>query len=54
MEQPGSIDLLKHGDKVSIDIFVDSDYAEDKDSRKSTSTYFFMVCGNRVTWKSQL
>ena len=33
---------------------MDSDYAGDRDSIKSTSLYFFLVCGNCVSWKSQL
>ena len=41
-----SIVYKKHGDQA--------DFASDRDSRKLTTTYFFKVCGNRVSWKSQL
>lgn len=44
----------KHGDQVGIEGYVDSDYAGDRDSIKSTTTYFFKVCGNCISWKSQL
>lgn len=44
----------KHGEKVDIEVFVDSDHARDRDTRKSTSAYFFLECGNYVSWKSQL
>ena len=33
---------------------MDSDFAGDKDTRRSTTAYFFTVCGNCVSWKSQL
>ena len=45
---------MKTGDKVVVEGFVDSDYVGDKDSRKSTSAKFYMVCGNYVSWKSQI
>lgn len=48
---------LKHvtnSDRVDIEGFVDSDYAEDRDSGKSTSAYFFLLHGNCVSWKPQL
>lgn len=44
----------KVGEEIGIEGYVDSDYAGDKDSRKSTSAYYFMVCGNCVSWKAQL
>ena len=34
--------------------FMDSDYAGDRDKRRSTTTYIFTMCGNCVSWKSQL
>ena len=34
--------------------FMDSDYAGDRDKRRSTTAYIFTVCGNCVSWKSQL
>lgn len=44
----------KNGNQIDVEGYVDSDYAGDRDSRKSTSAYFFLVCGNCVSWKSQL
>ncbi|KAL2252662.1 UNVERIFIED_CONTAM: Retrovirus-related Pol polyprotein from transposon TNT 1-94 [Sesamum indicum] len=32
----------------------DSNYANDRDSRKSTSSYIFTLCGSCISWKSQL
>ncbi|XP_031259537.1 secreted RxLR effector protein 161-like [Pistacia vera] len=34
--------------------FVDSDFAGDKDTRKSTTAYYFTLGGNCISWKSQL
>ena len=34
--------------------YVDSDYAGDRDKRRSTSSYFFTIAGCCVSWKSQL
>ena len=34
--------------------YVDLDFAGDRDSRKSTTTYFFTLGGNCISWKSQL
>ncbi|KAI5682579.1 hypothetical protein M9H77_03807 [Catharanthus roseus] len=34
--------------------FVDYDFAGDKDGRKSTTSYFFTLAGNCISWKSQL
>ena len=42
------------GDKVKVEGYVDSDFVGDKDSRKSTSAYFFTIYGNCISWKSQL
>ena len=39
---------------MTVTGFVDSDYAGDKDTRRSTSAYFFLVCGGCVSWRSQL
>ncbi|XP_031285874.1 secreted RxLR effector protein 161-like [Pistacia vera] len=33
--------------------FVDADFAGDKDTRKSTTAYFFTLGGNCISWKSQ-
>ncbi|KAK6123380.1 hypothetical protein DH2020_042881 [Rehmannia glutinosa] len=34
--------------------YVDSNYANDKDNRKSTTSYVFTLCGSCISWKSQL
>lgn len=34
--------------------FVDSDYASNKDNRKSTTAYVFTLCSTCISWKSQL
>ncbi|GAB2281001.1 hypothetical protein Dimus_039441 [Dionaea muscipula] len=34
--------------------FVDADFAGDQDSRKSTTSYNFLLGGNCVSWKTQL
>ncbi|CAM8902732.1 unnamed protein product [Rhodiola kirilowii] len=34
--------------------YVDSDYASNKDNRKSTTSFFFTWAGNCISWKSQL
>ncbi|CAM8931496.1 unnamed protein product [Rhodiola kirilowii] len=34
--------------------YVDSDYANNKDNRKSTTSFFFTWAGNCISWKSQL
>ena len=33
---------------------MDSDFAGDRDSRKSTTAYYFTLGGNCISWKSQL
>ncbi|XP_073033719.1 secreted RxLR effector protein 161-like [Primulina eburnea] len=34
--------------------YVDSNYANDRDNRKSTTSYVFTLCGACIIWKSQL
>ncbi|XP_031262136.1 secreted RxLR effector protein 161-like [Pistacia vera] len=34
--------------------YVDSDFGGDRDSRKSTTAYYFTLGGNCISWKSQL
>ena len=34
--------------------YVDSDFAGDRDSRKSTTAYYFTLGGNCISWKSSL
>ncbi|XP_031275094.1 secreted RxLR effector protein 161-like [Pistacia vera] len=40
----------------SLDLvgFVDSNFAGDRDTRKSTTSYYFTLTENCVSWKSQL
>ena len=48
--------LVYHFSKQGTELtgFVDSDYAGDRDKRRSTTAYLFTLCGNCVSWKSQL
>ncbi|XP_031285303.1 secreted RxLR effector protein 161-like [Pistacia vera] len=41
---------------ASLDLvgFVDSNFAGDKDSRKSSTSYYFTISGNCISWMSQL
>ncbi|KAK4408088.1 Retrovirus-related Pol polyprotein from transposon TNT 1-94 [Sesamum angolense] len=34
--------------------YVDSNYANDRDSRRSTTSYVFTLCGACISWKYQL
>ena len=42
---------LKAGDKVQIRVYCDSDWAQDRDDRRSTSGWIVMVAGGPVSWK---
>ncbi|XP_051148701.1 secreted RxLR effector protein 161-like [Andrographis paniculata] len=44
----------KHISELKLNGYVDSNYANDRDSRKSTMSYIFTLCGSCVSWKSQL
>ncbi|XP_042005745.1 secreted RxLR effector protein 161-like [Salvia splendens] len=44
----------KCDDGVNLCGFVDSNYANDRDKRKSTTSYVFTVCRSCISWKSQL
>jgi hypothetical protein len=44
---------LFKGDKVKITAYADSDWAMDKDDRKSTSGYVVMMAGGPVSWQSR-
>ncbi|KAL0310349.1 UNVERIFIED_CONTAM: Retrovirus-related Pol polyprotein from transposon TNT 1-94 [Sesamum calycinum] len=54
----GSADLgimfSKCSKGVDLTGYVDSNYANDRDSRRSTTSYIFTLCGSCITWKSQL
>ncbi|CAM8930881.1 unnamed protein product [Rhodiola kirilowii] len=43
-----------HEPKAGIVGYVDSDYASNRDNRKSTTAFYFTWNGNCVSWKSQL
>ncbi|CAM8907759.1 unnamed protein product [Rhodiola kirilowii] len=43
----------EHASKTNLTGYVDSDYASNKDTRKSTTSFFFTWAGNCITWKSQ-
>ncbi len=40
--------------KMELEAYVDSDYASDKDERKSTTGYMIMLGGGTIQWKSQI
>ncbi|KAL0451861.1 UNVERIFIED_CONTAM: Retrovirus-related Pol polyprotein from transposon TNT 1-94 [Sesamum latifolium] len=44
----------KLSDDVKLVGYVDSNYANDRDSRRSTTSYMFTLCGACISWKSQL
>ena len=54
----GSFDIgitfSKNYDNTQLVGYVDSNYANDRDSRKSTTSYVFTFCGACISWKSQL
>ncbi|KAK4388091.1 Retrovirus-related Pol polyprotein from transposon TNT 1-94 [Sesamum angolense] len=54
----GSIDtgikFSKNKEGVNLVGYVDSNYANDRDCRKSTTSYIFTLCGACISWKSQL
>jgi hypothetical protein len=39
--------------KISMDTYVDADWAGDKDDRKSTTGYLTKINGNTITWSSK-
>lgn len=43
----------KHNSPNELYGYVDSDYASNKDNRKSTTAYFYTWCGNCISWKAQ-
>lgn len=44
----------QNSDEVTVEGFVDSDYADDRDTRRYTFAYVFAVCGSCVSWRSQI
>jgi len=48
------LNFEKRSNTLDLVGYVDSDFAGDRDSRKSTTTYFFTLGGNCFSWKSQL
>ena len=44
---------LKAGNKIKLEGFVDADYASNKDTRKSLTSYCFMLNECCINWKSQ-
>ncbi|KAL2254482.1 UNVERIFIED_CONTAM: Retrovirus-related Pol polyprotein from transposon TNT 1-94 [Sesamum indicum] len=48
------INFSKFSVSVNLIGYVDSNYANEKDSRKSTTSYIFTLCGSCISWKSQL
>lgn len=42
---------LTKGEKVKITAFCDSDWAQDKDDRKSTSGFVVMLAGGPISWR---
>ncbi|KAL2237275.1 UNVERIFIED_CONTAM: Retrovirus-related Pol polyprotein from transposon TNT 1-94 [Sesamum indicum] len=48
------IRFSKRSENTQLVGFVDSNYANDRDSRKSTTSYIFTFCGSCISWKSQL
>ncbi|KAL2253784.1 UNVERIFIED_CONTAM: Retrovirus-related Pol polyprotein from transposon TNT 1-94 [Sesamum indicum] len=48
------IKFSKHSAHAHLIGYVDSNYANDRDSRKSTTSYMFTFCNSCISWKSQL
>ncbi|KAL2242583.1 UNVERIFIED_CONTAM: Retrovirus-related Pol polyprotein from transposon TNT 1-94 [Sesamum indicum] len=48
------IKFSKHSTHAHLIGYVDSNYANDRDSRKSTTSYMFTFCNSCISWKSQL
>ncbi|KAL0331709.1 UNVERIFIED_CONTAM: Retrovirus-related Pol polyprotein from transposon TNT 1-94 [Sesamum angustifolium] len=48
------IKFSKCSEGVKLIGYVDSNYANDRDSRRSTTSYVFTLCGACISWKSQL
>ncbi|KAL0294332.1 UNVERIFIED_CONTAM: Secreted RxLR effector protein [Sesamum angustifolium] len=48
------ITFSKNPQGASLVGYVDSNYANDRNNRKSTTSYVFTLCGACISWKSQL
>ncbi|XP_031270865.1 secreted RxLR effector protein 161-like [Pistacia vera] len=48
------LNFYKRHNTLDLVGFVDSDFVGDKDTRKSTTSYYFTLGGNCISWKSQL
>ncbi|XP_031261280.1 secreted RxLR effector protein 161-like [Pistacia vera] len=48
------LDYFKRTPSLDLVGYLDSDFARDHDSRKSTTAYYFTLGGNCISWKSQL
>ncbi|KAK4381343.1 Retrovirus-related Pol polyprotein from transposon TNT 1-94 [Sesamum angolense] len=48
------IKFSKCSEGVKLMGYVDSNYANDRDSGRSTTSYVFTLCGACISWKSQL
>ncbi|KAK4409459.1 Retrovirus-related Pol polyprotein from transposon TNT 1-94 [Sesamum angolense] len=48
------IKFSKCSEGVKLMGYVDSNYANDRDNRRSTTSYVFTLCGACISWKSQL
>ncbi|XP_031281997.1 secreted RxLR effector protein 161-like [Pistacia vera] len=48
------LEYKKRGNSLDLVGYVNSDFAGDMDTRKSTTSYYFTLGGNCISWKSQL
>lgn len=48
--------VYKHPKSIKLELYgyVDSDYAEDVDKRRSFTSFTFVLGGNVISWKSNL
>ena len=47
------VEPTHYDDKVNVTVFSDSDYAGDKDNRRSTTGYVIFLMGTAIAWKSK-
>ncbi|KAL9148736.1 hypothetical protein ABFS82_12G062000 [Erythranthe guttata] len=48
------LNFSKSETEIELIGYVDSNFANDRDSRKSSTSYVFTLCGSCISWKSQL